>query len=121
MDELLKQIGRPYEMSFEDGNYQGCFYPVYFLNPELPKYPLPTKDPADSWHYGVKLINHHAEHIKDEDVQAGDVLVTKYNNELHVGIMLNKHQVVHVFKNHTLQVSRLRFFGDRKLAFYRVN
>ena len=38
--ELLKQVGRPYEMFNEDGTYQGCFYPVQFLYPEKPRYKM---------------------------------------------------------------------------------
>ena len=55
MQELLKQIGRPYEMFNEDQTYQGCFFPVQLLYPHLPKYKLRSRDDDKNYHYGLSI------------------------------------------------------------------
>lgn len=112
IDELLKQIGKPYEMFFSDGNYQGCFYPVYFLYPHLPHYPLPSDDNSKNYRYGINLITKHFDRIKKEELQKGDLIATMYNNELHVAIYLEHQKVIHVFRGHELQLGRLKMFND---------
>lgn len=52
--QLLKQIGRPYEMFNKDGTYQGCFYPVQFLYPDKPKYTLNSKNNDNNYFYGIE-------------------------------------------------------------------
>ena len=120
MEELLSKIGEEYQMFFEDGNYRGCFYPVYVLYPHLPKYPLNAKDPSESWEYGLNLILNHADRIKGVEAKEGDLLVCRYNNELHVAVVLADNKCIHVFRGHTMRINRLSFFGERPLMFFRV-
>jgi hypothetical protein len=122
IQEAKKLVGQPYEMFFEgeDKYYKGCFAPVYFAYPNLPKYPLPGADPENNFDYGMVKILKSAYPIDKKDIQAGDVLVTKYKNELHVGLMVDKFRLMHVFRNHTMQIDRLTFFKKEKIKFYRV-
>ena len=57
--QLLKQVGRPYEMFNEDGTYQGCFYPVQFLYPQKPRYKLRSINDDKNYAYGLSKIKKH--------------------------------------------------------------
>ena len=102
----------------EDGTYQGCFYPVQFLYPDKPKYKLPSKNPNKNYTYGVKAIEKHCSEISPEELQKGDIIVTRFRDELHVAIYYEFDKIIHVFKDHTLQLSRLKIFKNYKC--YRV-
>lgn len=118
---LLKKVGTPYEMFFKGTHYyKGCFMPVYYIFPHLPRFPLPTENPADSWDYGMQNILSQAYEIKREDVKPGDVLVTKFKNELHVALVIDPFRIIHVFRDHTLQISRINMFKSRLVKFFRV-
>jgi hypothetical protein len=121
INELKKKVGTPYEMFFADGNYNGCFFPVYELYPFLPKYPLYSKNMTDNWDYGVNLIKKHAVEIDASDVQEGDIMVTRFRNELHVAICLGGRKILHVFKDYSLEISRIEnYFRDKYIKYYRV-
>lgn len=114
INELLKQIGRPYEMFYSDGNYQGCFYPVYIMYPDAPRYPLPTSDNRKNYVYGMRLLRQHAKEISKEELKAGDIIATEYRGELHVGIFHEFGRFIHVFKGHELQIGHLSRFKNYK-------
>lgn len=111
-NNLLKQVGRPYEMFNEDGTYQGCFYPVQFLYPDKPKYKLPSKNPQKNYLYGMKRLKEHCKQIEREELQKGDIIATRFRDELHVAVYYEYDKIIHVFKDHTLQISRLKIFKD---------
>ena len=71
INELLKQIGRPYQMFNDDGTYQGCFYPVQFLFPDKPKYNLRSNDDDKNYWYGFAKIK---EHCLEIDINDNDFL-----------------------------------------------
>lgn len=122
MDEkiklLLGQVGRPYQMFNEDGTYQGCFYPVQFLYPQKPRYKLRSVDDEKNYFYGLSKIKKHCDEIDPADIMAGDIIVTRYKDELHVAIYWQFGKIIHVFKNHTLQIGRLKMF--KEFSIYRV-
>ena len=122
LQEVKSLVGEPYEMFFEgeDKHYKGCFAPVYILYPHLPKYPLPGADPENNFDYGMVKILKNAYPIEKKDIRAGDVLVTRYKNELHVALMVDRFNLIHVFRNHTAQINKLSFFKKEKIRFYRV-
>jgi hypothetical protein len=107
INELKKLVGTPYQMETPDGNYLGCFMPVYLLFPDAPRYVLPTDDPAVNYAYGLSKILRECVKVERSDLQAGDIIACQFNNELHVGVMINKNEVIHVFRGHTLQIDRL--------------
>lgn len=120
IEELLKQVGRPYEMFNDDGTYQGCFYPVQFLYPEKPRYKLRSNDDDKNYWWGCEKIREHCREVSDEEFyQAGDIVVTRFKDELHVAIFWQFGKIIHVFRDHTLQIGRLKMFKDFKV--FRVN
>lgn len=119
--ELLKgKIGKPYQMFDVDKNYCGCFYPIYEIYPHLPHFPLPNADPADNWDYGMEKILENAYEINEEYLLPGDVIVTKFNNELHVALYIGDNRIIHVFRNHTLQISRVKLFKNLPVKYFRI-
>lgn len=122
MDEkiklLLKQVGRPYEMFNVDGTYQGCFYPVQFLYPQKPKYKLRSMNDDKNYIYGISKIKKHCDEIFPAELMEGDIIATRFKDELHVAVYWEFGKIIHVFKNHSLQIGRLKMFKDFKI--YRV-
>ncbi len=116
IEKLLEQIGRPYEMFNEDGTYQGCFYPVQFLYPEKPRYKLRSLDDNKNYWYGIEKIKQHCFEISpDDNYNPGDIIVTRFKDELHVAVFWEFGKIIHVFRNHSLQVGRLKMFNDYKV------
>jgi len=119
--EILKgKVGTSYQMFFEDGNYCGCFFPIYEVFPNLPRFPLPSANPEDNWDYGMDKIFKSAFEIKKEDLQSGDILVTKFNNELHVALYIGSQRIIHVFRGHSLCISRTYFFKNLLVRYFRI-
>lgn len=116
--ELIKQVGRPYEMFNEDGTYQGCFYPVQFLYPDKPKYKLRSKDDDKNYMYGMAKLKKHCVQINKDDLKQGDIIATRYRDELHVAVFYEYDKIIHVFKGHTLQIGRYKMF--KNFVCYRV-
>lgn len=112
IEELLKNVGKPYQMFNDDGTYQGCFYPVQFLYPEKPKYKLPSEDVEKNFLYGIARIKKHCVEIKPEELQKGDIIATRFRDELHVAIYYEFGKIIHIFKDHTLQIGRLKMFKN---------
>lgn len=110
IEKLLKQVGKPYQMFNDDGTYQGCFYPVQFLYPEKPRYKLRSNDDDKNFWYGIAKIKKHCEEITFNELRAGDIIATRFRDELHVAIYYKDGKIIHVFKDHTLQIGRLKMF-----------
>lgn len=111
-NKLLLEVGRPYEMFNKDGTYQGCFYPVQFLYPDKPKYKLRSNDDDKNYLYGLAKIRKHCEQISPDELQKGDIISTRFRDELHVAVYYEFGKIIHVFKGHTLQISRLKIFKN---------
>lgn len=112
--ELLLEVGRPYEMFNDDGTYQGCFYPVQKLYPDKPKYKLRSNDDDKNYFYGLSKLKKHCVEINPEELKKGDIIATRFRNELHVAVFYEYDKIIHVFRGHTLQISRLKIFNDYK-------
>ena len=115
---LLEQVGRPYQMYNEDGTYQGCFYPVQFLYPKAKRYKLLVKNPEKNYAYGTNKLKKHCKEIGVNDLKAGDIIATRFKDELHVAVYLDFGKIIHVFRNHNLQIGRLKMF--KEFQSYRV-
>lgn len=111
-NELLKKVGRPYEMFNDDGTYQGCFYPVQFLYPDKPKYKLRSTDDDKNYYYGMAKLKKHCQKIEKDELQKGDIIATRFRDELHVAVFYEFDKIIHVFKGHTLQIGRYKMFKD---------
>ena len=116
--ELLGQVGRPYQMFNDDGTYQGCFYPVQFLYPDKPRYKLRSDDDDHNYYYGIEKLKEHCKEISPAELKAGDIIATRFKDELHVAVYFEYGKIIHVFKNHTLQIGRLKMF--KEFQSYRV-
>lgn len=112
INALLEQVGRSYEMFNEDGTYQGCFYPVQFLYPKKPRYKLRSNDDDKNYFYGISKLKKHCKEIPQDELQAGDIIATRFKDELHVAVYLEYGKIIHVFKDHTLQIGRLKMFKE---------
>ena len=118
INELQKDIGRPYEMFWDDNNYQGCFYPIYKAFPHLKKYPLPSENHEYNYKYGIALIENHFVEVDKNNIKSLDMIATRFNDELHVALYIGNDQFYHVFRGHNLQIGRLKMF--KKYKVYRV-
>lgn len=116
---LLSQIGRPYQMFNDDGTYQGCFFPVQFLYPDKPKYKLRSEKDDENYFYGIEKIRMNCTEIEPENLQKGDIIVTRFKNELHVAVYFEFGKIIHVFRDNTLQIGRLKMFKNYQC--YRVD
>lgn len=116
IEKLLQQIGRPYQMFNSDGTYQGCFYPVQFLYPDKPRYMLRSLDDDKNYWYGFSKIKEHCFEVdKESQYLPGDLIVTRFRDELHVAVFWEFGKIIHVFRDHTLQIGRLKMFNDFKV------
>lgn len=116
---LLDEVGRPYEMFNDDGTYQGCFYPLQKLYPDIRRYKLRSRDDDKNYYYGLEKIKKHCMQIPEDELEAGDIIATRFNDELHVALFLEYGKILHVFRGHTLQIGRLKMFKNY-LCFRRV-
>jgi len=117
--ELLAKVGRPYQMFNDDGTYQGCFYPVQFLYPDKPKYKLRSVNDDENYFYGIDKIKLNCTEIAPDNLEKGDIVVTRFRNELHVAIYFEFGKIIHVFRDNSLQIGRLKMF--KNFQCFRVN
>lgn len=109
---LLKKVGRPYEMYNKDGTYQGCFYPVQFLYPDKPGYKMQSEDDDKNYYYGLRCIREHCTPIGKNELEPGDIIATKFKEELHVAVYYQFGKVIEVFRGHSLQIGRMDKFKN---------
>lgn len=120
LNEIIsKYIGEPYEMYNEDGTYRGCFRPVQLLYPEKPRYKLRSKNDDKNFFYGIAKIRKHCTLIDRKDLKIGDIIATRFRDELHVGIFTGYGKILHVFRGHTMQIGKLSLFKEYQC--FRVN
>lgn len=112
IEELLKQVGRPYQMFNDDGTYQGCFYPVQFLYPDKPRYKMRSNDDDKNYWYGISKLKKHCTLITPSELMQGDIIATRFKDELHVAIYYEFGKIIHVFRDHSLQIGRLNLFKN---------
>lgn len=116
--DLLQLVGTPYKAEFEDGTYCGCFEPAYFLYPELPRCKLPSDDKSEYFSYSFNIIDKMMTRI--DNPQMGDVVITRFANQLHCGIYYQYGKMIHVLKDRTLSIDKIENFNQRFLRYYKV-
>lgn len=119
INEIVKLVGEPYVMYNEDMTYRGCFRPIQLLYPNIQKYKLRSKDDDKNYFYGIAKIRKHCTEIEKKDLQMGDMIVTRFRDELHVALYLQYGKILHVFKDHTLQIGRMKMF--KNIQCFRIN
>jgi hypothetical protein len=120
INNLISKVGTKYEMFFEDGNYCGCFFPVYEVFTDLPHFPLPSEDPEKNLVYGLDLIKKYTDQITEDELQAGDIIACEFREELHVALYIGEGKIIHVFKGHDLRINKLDFIRKGLHGFFRV-
>lgn len=118
IEELLKQVGKPYQMLDKNGKYLGCFFPMYFLYPNIPKYTL-TKAEDALYENCIDEFYKYCTEIEKEELKKGDLLAINFKNILHVAIYYEFGKIIHIFNGRTLEIARLKMFKDFKC--FRVN
>lgn len=111
-EKLLSEIGRPYQMFNDDGTYQGCFYPVQVLYPDKPRYKLRSNDDNKNYWYGISKLKKHCETVPYSEIEQGDIIATRFRDELHVAVYYEFGKIIHVFRDHTLQIGRVKLFNN---------
>lgn len=111
--ELLKQVGKPYQMFNEDGSYCGCFYPMYFLYPQIPRY-IMTKSEDALFENCIDEFYKHCKEINKEELKKGDLIAIDFKGILHVAIYYEFGKIIHIFDGRTLEVGKLKYFRDYK-------
>ena len=122
IENLVNKVGTEYQMFYEDGNYCGCFFPVYEVYPHLPKFPLPDMDlkKPKNFNFGIARMMENMNEVEEKNLKLGDILATKYRDELHVALYIGKGKFIHIFHSHTLQINSISFFRKDRLRFFRV-
>lgn len=120
INEIIKEVGRPYEMYNEDKTYQGCFYPIQRLYPNKPRYKLRSSNDDKNFFYGIAKIKKHCTEIQRNELRMGDIVVTRFKDELHVALYLSYGKILHVCKDLTLRISKLNLFKS-ECKYFRVN
>lgn len=112
MEDLIQQVGRPYQMVNRDKTYQGCFYPMQFLYPDLPRFEMPHGNLREVGEFALAKIKEYFDEIPPAELNAGDIIVTEIKGAFHVAVYWEFGKIIHVFKDHTLQIGRLKIFRD---------
>lgn len=112
INEIIKEVGRPYEDFDENGHYIGCFYPVYRLYPHLKRYKLRTNDKNKQFNYCLSKMRKNFEFILQKDAKVGDVIMTDIKGIFHVGLFLGYGKILHLFKGGTLQIGKIKQFRN---------
>lgn len=110
--QLIDLVGRPYEEENKDGTYQGCFFPFQFLYPDYPKFKMPDTDIKSACDFAFKKIKENLKQISPQDLEEGDIITTNFRGILHIAIYINSGKIIHVFKDNTLQIGRLKMFKN---------
>lgn len=120
IQELIKQVGKPYQELDENGNYLGCFEPVYFLHPNSPRFKLP-QNRSNYFRFAFLKITKLTKQIAKEKIQIGDIVVLEYPNKvLHIGVYLGDYKIIQTFKNSSLSINKIDLNNNRIIGIYRI-
>jgi hypothetical protein len=119
MNELVKLVGKPYQEFDEDGNYIGCFEPMYFLYPHLPKFRLPENKEI-FFNFALGKIEENFNKIPLNEICAGDIVVFRQpNNILHLGVYLGSFRLIHTYKKLKMMINKIDLNNKRIIGGYR--
>ena len=114
LEELIKQVGKPYQKYDEFGLASGCMAPVWFLYPDIPRYDWP-EDETRIAEYMEELFVLHAKIIDLDEMQPGDlIMVQMLFGLVHPGVYLGSGRMLHCMKEtgwESMRISRARVKG----------
>lgn len=108
--DLLQKIGKPYKDTNEDGTYQGCFYPMQVLYPDIRKYKLRFKTKEKIADFAMEKLKKYFYEIPPSELKTGDLIVANLKAGLHIAIYFEYGKIIHTFKDNSLQIGRLKMF-----------
>ncbi len=118
--DLITLVGSPYKNFDENGNYLGCFEPIYLLHPQIMRCKLPI-DSSLNFDFAYKKIKENCISIQKNEILSGDIIVLKLpNNVLHVGVYLGNNKFIHTFKNSSLTINKIDLEHKRIIGIYRL-
>jgi hypothetical protein len=114
LDFLKSCVGRPYKDFDAQGNYIGCFEPLYLLWPELPRFKLPERQSA----YFAVAYFHFLQNFSPVKVPKPlDVAVFRFPGDIfHVGVYISQTNFIHVQRGNYFEIRRLRQFEKYKIG-----
>ena len=112
VEELLAKVGKPYEQLNSDGTYQGCFYPLQVLYPEIRKYKLRYKTKEKISDFAMEKLKKYFYEIHPSELHTGDIIAAHLSTGLHIAVYFEYGKIIHVFKENTLQIGRLKMFKN---------
>jgi len=119
VDDLIKQVGKPYERYDENGLATGCMAPVWMLYPDLPRYEWPE----DETQLGLIMEKEFGEHliqVESGDMQVGDIiLIQLFFGLLHPGIYIGNGKIIHCLSLTGMEI--MRFSSVRVKGVYRCH
>ncbi|MCC5465535.1 hypothetical protein [Pelosinus baikalensis] len=114
IEELIKQVGKPYEQLDSNGRALGCMLPVYLMYPHLPRFDWPD----NLGEYMRDMFKKHLQTIELEDIKAGDLLLIRLPFGLvHPAVYIGNDEVIDCMVETSLQKSRLGIYGRIEGAF----
>lgn len=118
IEELIKQVGKPYVRYDEQGLASGCMAPVFCLYPNVPRYDWP-EDETQIGPYMEELFNRHADLIALDEIQPGDILLVQmFFDRVHPGIFIGNGKMIHCLSEAGWEI--MRFSHVRVKGGYRV-
>ena len=117
--KLIKTlVGKPYRDFDEQGNYIGCFEPLYLIYDNLPKYPLPQAKER----YFAEGFAHILDNFERTlTPRAPDVIVFRFARDiLHIGVFLEGGKFFHVQRGSAFEIQRLFHYENKILGYYKA-
>lgn len=92
MGVLEKYLGTPYQREDEQGNYLGCLLPMYVLYPDVPRFPLPEKEPMKFFYEEFKK---YFKPINKRDIKKYDIIMARLpSGILHIAVYNGNNKVI---------------------------
>ena len=118
LEKLTKTIGKKYQETDENGNYIGCFEPMYMLYPDIPRFQFLQN--VDYFSHSLEKIKETLKEIRKEEIKEGDIIVFKMPRKvLHIAVYIGNGKIIQTFKNSSMQINKVNLDSKRIIGVYR--